>query len=121
MNKKDIISSVFKEFPEVRYMALYINEKLVSEQRDNVSENSSQESDRYEELLVNPTVLKLTSQRGNIDCGGLDCVIIGYGNFYQIVKPLSNGHMSICIEKTSDLNALPYSIFNFVEERLLKF
>ena len=42
---------------------------------------------RYEELLVNPTLLELTRQRGNIDCGGLEYLVIRYGNFFQLVLP----------------------------------
>ena len=41
---------------------------------------SGLESDRYEELLVNPTLLTLATQRGNIDCGGLKYLIVRYGN-----------------------------------------
>ena len=33
--------------------------------------------DRYEELLVNPTLLTLAGQRGDIDYGGLRCLVLG--------------------------------------------
>ena len=59
---------------------------------------SSTESDRYEELLVNPTVLTLIERRGRIDCGGLAYVIIRYGNFFQILHALPGGHLSVAIE-----------------------
>lgn len=63
---------------------------------------SDAETDKYEELLVNPTLLKLTSQRGNLDCGGLDYLIIRYGNFFQFVLPMTWGHLSVCFEAASD-------------------
>jgi hypothetical protein len=56
------------------------------------------DSDRYEELLVNPTLLTLATQRGNIDCGGLRYLIIGYGHFQQLVIPRPAGHVSIAFE-----------------------
>jgi len=63
---------------------------------------SSQESDKYEELLVNPTLLTLVRQRGNIDCGGARFVLVRYGNFYQLVIDLPDGHASICFELGSN-------------------
>ncbi|HEX6048536.1 MAG TPA: hypothetical protein VFZ21_04685 [Gemmatimonadaceae bacterium] len=33
-------------------------------------------ADRYEELIVNPTLITLTKQRGDIDCGGLEFLVI---------------------------------------------
>ncbi|MEM9648820.1 MAG: hypothetical protein AAF969_10080 [Bacteroidota bacterium] len=113
---ENIITSLFYEFNEIRYVALYVGEELVYKQRQDTSDSSSGETDRYEELLVNPTLLKLTGQRGNIDCGGLNYVIVGYGNFYQIVKSIPEGHISICIELTSDLNRLPFTIFDYLNK-----
>lgn len=75
-------------------------------QRSNLDNASDEESDKYEELLVNPTILKLATQRGNIDCGGLDFVIIRYGHFFQLVIPLDNGHVSVAFEP--DGNPLQY-------------
>lgn len=39
-------------------------------ERPDLADASSSESDRYEELLVNPTLITLARQRGEIDCGG---------------------------------------------------
>ncbi|SHG19630.1 hypothetical protein [Flagellimonas flava] len=112
-----IITSLFDEFIEIRYVALYRGDELVYRQRQDTSDSSSGETDKYEELLVNPTLLKLTSQRGNIDCGGLNHLIIGYGNFYQVVKSMPDGHISICVELTSDLNKLPHTIFDYLNKK----
>jgi len=117
MNKEKIIESLFNEFSDIRYVALYIGTELVYKQKDQTFDSSSGETDKYEELLVNPTLLKLASQRGNIDCGGLNYLIIGYGNFYQIVKSIPNGHLSICIVQESDLNKLPSSIFDYLNKK----
>ena len=54
----------------IRYVALYVNEALISRERVGLSNISASESDKYEELIANPTLLKLVQQRGNIDCGG---------------------------------------------------
>jgi hypothetical protein len=91
----------------IRYVAIYQGGQLASLQRGNLSGMSSGESDRYEELLVNPTLLKLVQQRGNIDCGGARFVVVRYGNFYQLVIALPDGHVSVCFELTA--NPLEYA------------
>ena len=63
--------------------------------RPGIGKATTKESDHYEELLVNPTILTLTGKRGNIDCGGLEYVVVRYGNFYQFIAPASGGHISI--------------------------
>jgi len=64
----------------------------------NITAASDSGSDKYEELIVNPTILTLIKQRGDIDCGGAKYVLIRYGNFYQFVAPMQGGHISVCIE-----------------------
>jgi hypothetical protein len=88
---------------DIRYVATYSNGHLTTDARADLSNASASESDKYEELFVNPTLLKLTTQRGNLDCGGLDYVVIRYGNFFQLVIPVADGHVSICIEPHADL------------------
>ncbi len=121
MNKEDIINALFEEFTDIRYVALYSDGNLVFKQKEVTSDSSSGDTDKFEELLVNPTLLTLASQRGNIDCGGLNHLIIRYGNFYQLVKSTSNGHISICLEQKSDLNNLPSKIFSFLKKNFREF
>ena len=97
-----MIEAIFKISNDVRYVAIYREGKLESKSKDDTQDTSSSESDRYEELLVNPTLLKLSSQRGEIDCGGLDYLLVKYGNFFQFVLPTPWGHVSVCIEKNAD-------------------
>lgn len=96
------MESIFKLSESIRYVAVYKNGQLESKSKSNTIGASSSESDRYEELLVNPTLLKLASQRGNIDCGVLDYILVRYGNFFQFVLPESWGHVSVCIEANTD-------------------
>lgn len=86
----------------VRYVAVYKDGCLASRERPGLAGASCSESDRYEELLVNPTLLKLATQRGNIDCGGLEYILIRYGHFFQFVQPIGEGHISVAIEKDAD-------------------
>jgi hypothetical protein len=94
----------------VRYVAIYRDGELSSWQREGLSGASESESDKYEELIVNPTLLKLVTQRGNIDCGGAAYVVIRYGNFFEIVMPAAWGHVSVGVEPTGDPIALQAAI-----------
>ncbi len=82
----------------VRYVAVLDRGELTLAQRPGLQNASGSESDRYEELLVNPTLLALTQARGEIDCGGREYVIVRYGGFFQLVHPTAHGHVSIAIE-----------------------
>ena len=77
-------------------------------QREDLQAPSASSSDFYEELLVNPTLLTLTRQRGDLDCGGLRHLVIAYGNFNQVVLPLPDGtgHLSVCLERDADADAV---------------
>src|SRR5688572_2899442 len=82
-----LMDALFDLSPQVRYVAVYRYGELSLRQRRDLSLASAAESDRYEELLVNPTVLTLTRQRGDIDCGGLDYVVIRYGTSSSSSRP----------------------------------
>ncbi len=97
-----IAETLFDSVREVRYVAIYRGGELELNVRPGIESASSSESDRYEELLVNPALLTLLRQRGEIDCGGLDHVLIRYGNFFQLVYPVRDGHVSVAIDPQAD-------------------
>jgi len=95
------IERIFGLSPKIRYVSIYRGGELQTRQRE-ADDASSAESDRYEELLVNPTLLLLARQRGNIDCGGATFVVVGYGHFLQLIVDLPDGHVSVCFEQSSN-------------------
>jgi hypothetical protein len=96
-------NQIFHISDDIRYVAIYANDKLISGEKSSIKNTSSSESDKYEELIVNPTLLKLVVQRGNIDCGGVEYVIIKYGSFFEFVMPIKSGHVSVGIEQHSNI------------------
>jgi hypothetical protein len=96
------IERIFELSSHVRYVAVYADGILESQQRDGLDDASAGESDRYEELFINPTILTAASQRGNLDCGGMKYILIRYRNFFQIVTPITNGHVSVCVALEDD-------------------
>ena len=102
----DLIEALFARSPAIRYVAVYQDGALSAATKPGVADASAAESDTYEELLVNPTLLTLVTQRGNIDCGGVQFVLIRYGHFYQFVAPYAGGHVSIAIEPDADALAV---------------
>jgi hypothetical protein len=117
VEKSEIIHSLFEAFADIRYVAIYKDGQLLAQQRAHLSDNSSSETDKYEELLVNPALLTLARQRGNLDCGGLRFLLVGYGHFYQWVKEIAGGHISICLAQKADLNHLPDEILTFLQRK----
>jgi hypothetical protein len=72
----ELLESMFQQALEIRYVAVYVAGQLTTRERPDLAHASAPESDRYEELLVNPTLLTLVQQRGNIDCGGMRYLIL---------------------------------------------
>jgi hypothetical protein len=95
-----MVDAVFAVSPAIRYVAVGRGQDVQLRERPGLANASSGESDRYEELLVNPTLITLARQRGDIDCGGLDYLVVAYGSFFQLVLPVDDGHVSVAIERT---------------------
>ena len=116
MDSAALIHRVLELDASVRYAAIGSGQTVVSRQRDSVVDASAGESDRYEELLVNPALLLLARQRGEIDCGGLNYVVVAYGAFYQLVMPIDAGHISVCVERDGNPIALAPRVAALVRE-----
>lgn len=97
-----IIDDLLSISPGVRYVAVYRFGALESRERAGLSGASASESDRYEELIVNPTLLTLVRQRGEIDCGGARWLLVRYGNFFLLLFPVEGGHVSVGFEPGED-------------------
>ncbi|MFN6962602.1 MAG: hypothetical protein ACK4S4_02430 [Pyrinomonadaceae bacterium] len=110
METNELARQVFAIDSKVRYVAIYDNGELSLNQREGIADASSSESDKYEELIVNPTILKIATQRGNIDCGGLEYYVIKYGSFYLISIPTAGGHVSVGVENDGDPVAIAASV-----------
>jgi hypothetical protein len=119
LTTQQLMESLFNLSSDIRYVALRIGDDLDMQQRQGIRESSSSESDRYEELLVNPTLLTLASERGRIDCGGLEFIVIRYGKFFQLVHPVKAGHISIAIEPGGDPLRLIASIRRILNQQSL--
>ena len=94
---------LFSLEPKIRYVAVNQNGKIVEMQQSlaHPSYNPA-ETDRIEELVVNPVMLELAARRGNLDMDGIRYVIIRYGTQYQLLMPYQNGHISIGVELQDD-------------------
>src|ERR671919_1630049 len=102
MDQSGLIDELFALTDEIRYVGVARGQEVETRERPGLESASSGESDRYEELLVNPTLLTLARQRGEIDCGGLRFIVVGYGNFHQLVVPFGDGHVSPAFELDPD-------------------
>lgn len=95
MSKK-MSAQLFKLESKIRYVAVNQNGVIMeTEQSPQHSTYNPHETDRMEELIVNPIVLEITSRRGNIDMNGIRSVVIKYGTQNQLLLPYKEGHISI--------------------------
>ena len=96
--------SLFAADPNVRYVAVNQNGRITEmEQRAAWSSLNPSETDRLEELVVNPIVLEAASRRGNIDLDGVRAVIIRYGLLDQVILPFGSGHVSVGVQQGADV------------------
>ncbi|HBE66798.1 MAG TPA: hypothetical protein DDW52_01485 [Planctomycetaceae bacterium] len=102
--KAKIHDALFESSPAIRYVAVRNGSSVELHQRDDLDSPSESESDKYEELFVNPAILSLATNRGELDCGGLNYVLIRYGNFFQYIRSTVSGHVSIAIETDANLD-----------------
>lgn len=105
MDLASLPDELFNTIESIRYVALCVDANIALHQRPGIANASDASSDHYEELLVNPAVLLLTEQRGQVDCGGLEYVLIRYGNFFQFVQRLSGGHISVSLDPSDSVLA----------------
>jgi hypothetical protein len=109
--------AIFGIGPHIRYVAFGDGQHVETAQREGIADASDASSDFFEELLVNPTMLMLARQRGDLDCGGLRHLIVAYGNFNQVVIPTLSGHISVCVERDADADAVARQVAQLVEQR----
>lgn len=83
----------------VGYVALGSGQEVLMRAAPGLETDTTPESNFFEELLVNPTLLALASQRGGLDCGGLDYIAVGYGGFTQLILRMKDGHVSLGVSR----------------------
>lgn len=116
---EQVSEQVFASSDYIRYVAVYYHGKLQSVSKPDLAGLSLWDSDKYEELIVNPTLITLLRQRGNIDCGGIRQIIIEYGNVIQFVQPIKDGHISVGFAPLTDYTRLLPKIAKILRDKRL--
>src|SRR5574337_898841 len=97
-------SQLFELDPHIRYVAVNQGGRIVEmAQNPRWPSHNPTETDRMEELLVNPVILELARRRGQLDLDGICFVAIRYGPQYQLLFPYGEGHLSIGVELGADV------------------
>jgi hypothetical protein len=104
MVENDKISpGLFRLEPKIRYVAVNQNGSIVEMEQSPLHPTLNlHETDRMEELIVNPIMLEMAKRRGNIDMDGIRYVVIRYGSQYQLLMPYKEGHISVGVELEDD-------------------
>jgi hypothetical protein len=104
MMEERLAPRLFAVDPDIRYVAVNQEGRIVEmEQRAEWPSFNPPETDRMEELLVNPVIIELTRRRGDLDLGGIRYVVVRYGMQYQVVFPYEAGHVSVGVGLKADV------------------
>lgn len=99
-----VASLLFPLDPDIRYVAVNQAGAITEmEQRPEWPSLNPHETDRMEELIVNPVVLEAVKRRGDLDLDGVRHVIIRYGKQYQVILPFGDGHVSVGVQLGADV------------------
>jgi hypothetical protein len=103
MSEERLSTRLFQLEPKIRYVAVNQKGHIVEMGQSAAHPTyNPPETDRIEELIVNPIVLEITARRGNLDMDGIRYVVIRYGTQYQLLMPYRDGHISIGVELRDD-------------------
>lgn len=102
MKGETLLDALLELSPTIRYAALHLGggEPLLRERIG--TPGASPESERWDELVVNPVLIELARRRGDVDCDGLDYLIVRYRRFFNLVLPLDGGHLSVLVDPETD-------------------
>jgi hypothetical protein len=102
-----LASRLFAVDPHIRYVAVNRSGAITEMEQSAVWPTSNApETDRMEELIVNPIVLEAVRRRGNLDLGGVRHVTIRYGAVYQVIVPIEDGHVSVGVDPSGDVEGV---------------
>lgn len=111
-----IAPPIFELDSNIRYVAVNQGGKIVEmHQNPNWPSYNPSETDRMEELLVNPTIIELTRRRGDLDLEGIRFIAIRYGLQYQLIFPYREGHVSVGVELSGDISLIASKITAFLD------
>ncbi len=110
-----LITEIFK-LGGIGYVALCCGQEVLLREAPGTVSRTTAETNFYEELLVNPILLKLASQRGELDCGGLNYIAVGYGDFVQLIMLTKDGHISMGISRKANAGELTSRVQSVLRE-----
>jgi hypothetical protein len=100
VTSESIAAALLDAFEQIRCVAVRDGERVDSHLR---SAGTVGELDRHEELFVNAGLLSLARERGAFDGGGLEYVVVAYGDYVQLLLELGERrHAAITFAAGSD-------------------
>ena len=113
---RSLAPELFELSPLIRYVAVNQDRQIVEmEQSSRWPSHNPAETDRMEELVVNPAILELAIRRGVLDLEGVRYVVIRYGPQYQVLFPYRAGHVSIGVELEADVSEVAELVLGKLE------
>lgn len=113
-----LAGELFALDPHVRYVAENRRGRIVEmAQNPERPTLNPHETDRMEELIVNPVLLELVRRRGELDLEGARWVLIRYGTLYELAIPTDEGHVSVGIDLEAEVGDVVRRVVEGVGKR----
>jgi hypothetical protein len=112
-----LLDRIFQTSPHVRYAAVRVGMALVCRHRPGFEPVSAGESDRAEELLVNPALVTLASQRGALDGVGARYLLVRYGDGFRFIRATGDGHVSVAIDPQANVVGLAGQLDALIQDQ----
>jgi hypothetical protein len=117
---EDLAAEIFALGPFVRCVAMGRGQDVHTLERAGVSDASGLSLHRFEELFVNPALMTVSRQRGELDCGGHRYLVVAYGRFSQLIVPIETGYISISLEAIADVEHVAVAVISLLERYELR-
>jgi hypothetical protein len=104
----------------VGYVAIGRGQDVLMRRHPKLVTGTTEESNFYEELILNPSLLKLAGQRGDLDCGGLRFIAIGYGEFIEMIMRMKDGHISLGVSSKTQVDEFAAKMQGVLEDHGLE-
>jgi hypothetical protein len=108
--------AIFSLGPHIRYVAFGDGQRVETAQRDAIADASGAGSDFFEELLVNPMLLTLARQRGDLDCCGLRPRHRRLWETSPRCRSHALGHVLGCVERDAGADGVARQVAELLEQ-----
>lgn len=112
-----LLDRIFQTSPHVRHAAVRVGMALSTRYRPGLEPAAEREPDRYEDLLLNPALLMLASQRAALDGSGARYLLVRYDADFRFIRATADGHVSVSLDPQANVIGLAGQLDGLIERQ----